>query len=465
MWASLAVGGYDNTFLLIGSGEQALSIMWLTLAMLFVTQCRTHPLPALIGMVFCVACSSLTWGLGLTMAPAVIVQFYLLEFPHFRPRAARWRWFSMWAAVVGVMVILHLALRALVHEPSSAGALSWNMPSRFFVQFAVSLGNLVGFSHAQAGSATPVKLVLALGLLATALCHGKNSRRVVTVFLAATVCYVAALVVFRADRDLFDGRYLFVPSLLWCVSFGIVLGGLYQHWGSWKRQSLVACMVLAAFFYVYHQRVVAGAARAQFDEYLTITAETLEGYNSLIDRLELQSQLSGEVVRLPDFPIVVPPNFFPTYFPFSAWVAVSRKDPLRGVELVQADELSATEIEAAAEFLDSVDSLQSRQAAHALRTVVPDTRSVLWLAEFAQQQRTTISLPNFTFAYPELQLSFPVSQCLSNAFKQSPSSLRVLSVGEVPSAELIGELERLESQGNSEAATWAALLRRFVNSS
>lgn len=464
MWASLAVGGYDNTFLLIGSGEQAVSIMWLTLAMCFVTQCHTHPIKSSIGMIFCATCSSLTWGLGLSMAPALLVQYYVLEFPSRSPHESRWKWLLMWAGVVGVISALHIALRAMVQEPSSAGELTWNMPWRFLVQYAVSLGNLIGFSHAQAGNAIALKLALALGLLAVAVFKCTNSRRLLSVFLVATVGYVATLVIFRADRDLFDGRYLFVPSLLWCVSCGIILAGLYDSFGTWGRKSLVACVALAAFFFVYHQRAVAGAARAQFDEYLTVTAETLDGYSSLIERLEEHAERSGEVVRLPDFPIVVPPNFFPTYFPFSAWVAVSRKSPPVGIELVQADKMTPAEIEEAAVFLDGVGSLQSRQAAHALRTVVQDTRSLIWLSEFAKQNNTTISLPNFTFAYPELELSFPVSQCLSNAFQPSLPSLRVLSAGEAPSTDFLAQLEQLESTGNSEAATWVAMLRQLSDS-
>lgn len=464
MWASLAVGGYDNPFLWIATGEQALCLMWLLLAMVFVTLCQTHPIISSIGMVFCAACSSLTWGLGLALSPALAVQYYLLEFPYLRHSVARWRWFGLWVGVVGLIALLHLALRALLQEPSSAGAFAWNMPWRFVVQFAVSLGNLIGFSPDQGGSAVALKLVLSSGLLTAALFSGKNARRIVLAFLVGTAGYLAVLVVFRADRDLLDGRYLFVPSLLWCVCIGVVLGGMYQHQGSRGKKTLVAGLILAGFFYLYHQRTVAIAARAEFDQHFTITAETIEGYNLLIDQLEQHAQLSGNVLRLPDFPIVVPPNFFPTYFPFSAWVAVASKDPPSGVELLRADELTLDEVEAAAAFLDSLATPQARQAAQAIRTVVPDTRSLIWLSNFAEQHETIISLPNFSFAYSEMNLSFPVMQCLANAFDQPLPSLRVLPVGQAPAAELKSHLELLNSCGDPQAPPWVTLLSRFAES-
>ncbi|CAL1125615.1 unnamed protein product [Cladocopium goreaui] len=456
MWATVAVGGYDNVFLLIGSGEQAPCIMWLTLAMLCVTQCQAYPVWSSVGMVFCLACSSLTWGLGLAMAPAVLVQFYLLESPSLRSSGLRWKWFLMWAGVVGLIALVHLVLRAVNQDPTTAGAMAWNMPWRFVVQFAAAFGNLIGFSHSQASSSIALKVTLVTLLLAAAFFYGGNSRRVLCVFLAATVGYVAVLVVFRADRDLFDGRYLYVPSLLWCVVAGVFVGGVYRHRRALGRKLLVACVMLAGLLHVYHQRAIAGEARAQFDQYLTITEETLEGYKALLVQLEQQAQLSGNAVRLPDFPIVVPPNFYPTYFPFSAWVAVVRDELPQGVELLEPDELTPQEIESAATFLESLDLLQARQAAHALRTAVPDSRSLMWLSEFAQQHEIVILVPNFTFAYPELNLSYPVIQCLSNAFDQSLPGLRVVSVDDVPKAELSQQLELLEASPDREAMfQWA----------
>ncbi len=458
-WAALAVGGYDNVFLFIATGEQAMCIMWLTIAMVIVTQFRRYPLVAGLGMALCMMASTLTWGLGLAMTPAIAVQYLLFE--RANNQRTKVPWLGLWLLVVSAVVLLHLALRATHQEPSSMGELNWNMPFRFVEQFAVALGNMLGFMHQQAGDSTGIKLTLAAALLVTTACMGQNARRLLAIFLVATMCYVAVLVVFRSDRNLYDGRYLYVPSILWCVCLGLVVDGLYRRSPAWSRRGVLLAVAIAGIAFFSHQRSVVLEARAQFDEYFSATEEALEGYSLLTDALEQQAEKTGFDVRMPLFPIVVPPTYFPMYFPYDAWIAVSRSTPPPGLSIESPGEISPNESQAAAQFLDQLSLPQAREAAQAIRTVGPDIRNLLWLSDFATEKGITIRLPDYTYVYPELDLRFSLAQCLYSSFATPLPSLEVVPKSSVEAEEILKLVALLGTNPAPEAAAWVAFLQQL----
>lgn len=464
MWASLAVGGYDNVFLFIATGEQAMCIMWLTIAMIFVTQSRQHPMLAGAGMAVSMIASGLTWGLGLSMAPAVAVQYLLFERTNDQTKKLPWRWLGLWMLVVFAVVFAHLTLRSMREEASSMGVLNWNMPYRFLEQFAVSLGNILGFMHEQAGDSTGIKFFLAAVLLLAAACMGQNARKLLAIFLVATSCYVAVLVVFRADRNLYDGRYLYLPSILWCVCLGLVLDGVYRLSPAWAQRGVLVVVAILGIAFISHQRSVAHEARTRFDKYFTTTAEALAGYALLTDTLEQHAAKTGYVMRMPQFPIVVPPTYFPMYFPYDAWVAVSRSRPPAGLVIASPGDLTLDESQAAAQFLDQLGQPQAQNAAQAIRTVGPDIQNLIWLSEFATEKGITIRLPDFTYAYPELELTFSLSQCLLSTFEPPLNSLEVVPKNSVGDEELQELVRLLKTSREPQAANWAAFINRLSSS-
>lgn len=152
------------------------------------------------------------------------------------------------------------------------------------------------------------------------------------------------------------------------------------------------------------------------------------------------------------------------YFPYDAWVAVSRSTPPAGLVIASPGDLTLDESQAAAQFLDQLGLPRTRNAAQAIRTVVPDIRNLIWLSGFATEKGITIRLPDFTYAYPEIELTFSLSQCLQSSFEPPLNSLEVVPKNSVGDEELRELVRLLKTSREPQAANWAAFINRLSSS-
>ncbi|MGE0534426.1 MAG: hypothetical protein AB7O68_05595 [Pirellulales bacterium] len=459
LWAiGTASGGLDNPLLWIMCGHYSLSLLGLLVAMYCVAGAGSQSGGLRVaGNYFAGFTAIGAWSTVTFAWPAVLLQI-VLSYPRLKPRFPRWivAWSTVF--VVGMLSVAFIVSvsggervnrLALGEAFLRTGAILTNSLATITLERAPELGWLTTEmkSHPldhplQAGYQRLAAIHLGRGWAGTRFgWHGLQTNAVVAAVVASLVvllvrgrvrwgvlavtwggCLSLALITSlggsaRSVQECAQyGRYLYYPTLAWCVTLGVAIDSLLSRPAVQRllarrgaRLSLSLVTVLAFTMVLVHQRYAAGYSREVFDWLAHDTSEDYQSQLGLIEQLgalEGQATASLEVV---DYPAkVTAPG--KDYWPASALAAACT--PGLRIRFIPCSKADESQIRETLRILDKVDSPAARQVAATLEPFVQQVQLLLWLDDFAKDERIQVRLPRMKVNAGER--SFACSELLAS---------------------------------------------------
>ncbi len=470
VWAGAAIGGYDNPLLWTSNSEQAVALGLLAAALLFVPYWPERPWIAGGGTALCVAGAALTWGILLCATPVVILQYVLLERP--RLDAAARRRANRAIAIVGAGVGLVFGLVALVMAYQGRSDTVFRLTAETLPRFAdlltEPLGGLLFLPATDAGAVRLVRWGLVVFVGATVLLAAPRARRAALAFSTIGISYVAVVVLFRASRDLSDGRYHYVSSFAWSIVVGIAVDAIVRRSPARARGALLVVLLAAGGGYLAFQRHTAHLARQQFDYFFEETTfAAFSRHEELLAWLEADGRRRNTVIRIPELPLAFPPFFQPVFYPLSALRVLRFPEGLPHLEIISPEQATRAEIAAAINLVQSSGLPAADEWTQRWQTVLPELQALAWLAEFADAQGRAIRVPAVAFRHPypeapELSLELPISQCLRVAFARPLEGLTLVPEAAISPEEAAELAEQLRQVRHPAARYWEEVYGRLA---
>jgi hypothetical protein len=465
LWAGSAIGRWDNTLLWRANVVLvAVPFTWL-LALWSLDQYqqrggRRWLALSVVASVVVIA----QWNAGVLLLPAVVMQAGWLGSRKLLVSEDRSRLLVRWLLLGGVLAIglggawlgLRVASRGV---PSDWGALErwplvgWVAPSFF----AVGLGDWTFWNGSGWGTNDlRSKWLVFVGLLVLTSWARPRDSWVLLLFGMTGLLYTAAVALLRADLGgeviLTSGRYFTVPILVLSVWLGGLVSGLEARFRDpMVRRSIWTVIAMTLGWHVFHQRMVAAEAAAQFDGL----------WRESVATLEVKRQGARELARLgseeepmpvPDLPLDVPPVAGP--FALSTLVAVMEDDVGRRLRLVAVGELSASDLQRASRSIAKLPAPLSREWLSLARSIQEDARSLRWLSRWSSEQKERILLPAMVRRYQQREFAW-------SDWSDVIMGTNALAFGWGASKEQTQDLmKRLQASPDGEARVWLERLEQ-----
>ncbi len=329
-WAGAAIGRWDNPLLWIAASHLSFAIMWLMAATWCMTKCREERgwYWWAIAMAASVTAAICTMGVTALMTVSLMVQFVWLHQGMKLPAPKRGVWFLAWFVPFACGTIWQVYVLSRAHLPTTAGQETvtiGGMLQGTMTLFSVALGHLFS-GLIWDTQAWGVALPVLVGAAAWAVVAYDSRLRNVTILLFLT-CAAYTVVVARARANMPPdvlasfGRFLYVPTLSWCVVIAVAATSLVQRVVLKPSLRFPLSMALACG-YLIQQSGLAAHSSQMFVELNHEVVNVLPDNVRLVE--QLQSSLGNDTnsVEISDFPVFVRP----LYQPFSVLRAYARQE-------------------------------------------------------------------------------------------------------------------------------------------
>jgi hypothetical protein len=468
LWSLAAIGGWENTLLVVVGGMIPLSLMWFLLAMVCVSQAPSRQSRWPLLLAGCTSLTILTWGSIIPLLPALPLQYLWLE----RTSPINWRtttaWLAAWAIPLVILGALQVAI-ALPHLNAAERRRDFSardVAQRSALQMSIALATLCyGRIVPPEEEALALKALLAAAAAIALLClvRGRTLRLVLLMFgiVAVNLILVNVRGVSVEFRDaMSSGRYFYIPTIAWCVAAGALLDAILERLAlSWRldRRLVAAAMVVLIALFAVHQRAVAATARDQFDRVSQIPMEQFRAQQRLLNALAQQGR--QQPLELPDLPVVAL-NPSRLLWLSSVFTRVCAPDDLSRLRFIPVDRASREQLARAVARLRGVDAPQAAQWAALFQATWPEFRALAWLSDYAVANDLVIRLPNIWF--PHGDVTYPANQCVAWGFSRPLPNVMFLTGNVVAKEEVRRLLARLRPNPHPAARTWVDLLNRML---
>ena len=473
LWGLSAIGGWDHPLSFMLCGFIAWGNLWLLLGMFCITRlpASTGPLwPALLALATTLA--MLSWGILVAVLPALPLQYVLLEHRAGLAKRRILGWALAW--LIPMMTVGALQVAMILPEVGRAERQRDFSPldvaMRVCGQLSMVAGNLT-YGHTVDPSDEPLwpKTLVAIAVTcgAAVVVRGQ-ALRFVAVLAALTLLYLTLADTGGSEIEFANvvtsGRYLYLPTMLWCCVLGAAADGLAAAWPKrsipWRRSGVVAgTMLLAA--YAVHQYGVASSARVLFDDIAFNGMERLQAQKQLLLDLARAARTAGTTLRVPDLPVLVSPpsHLLWTVSTFEAALLPGR---LEGLEVVPVDRCAQADLKRTLSALQNLNTAMARSWAELLVVSWEDFRALAWLAEFAEQSGEPVRILKFWMQHGDIMYS--IDQVQAWGLSRPSTPLQIVTDEQAFRHDLPGLLVRLERSPAPQARTWLASLRAFAPS-
>lgn len=449
LWAGAAIGHWDNPLCWFAVQCLPVATAAMLVAMIGAANWSTSPRSSASLIIAVVTIGGLYFGPYLVYVVAIALIAWR-ETPLGQRRAAL-------MAIAAPTILLAIAqagflLAAIHRKPSLAtGSPPVAIFERTFSLFGVALANLAApwpvgdrwppFAYLISASVVGAVLIVA---------WRRNLALVLPIFVS-TLLYLLAIGVSRSQQTVAEtissGRYLYAPTLFWCVTLGAAVSLLERRA---SRQTLTTFLVVGSLIgYVAVQRHAAESTSAKF--YAIHGATDIEPFGRQLARLRSIAR-SDRVY--PDIPLDVPP-LRNAYFPLSVLAANTGRigPPLHFVSLHDA---SPEELRL---FGDSSLERPTEldEWARTARAATPLIDRLHWLIAVARQDRRTIRLPDGDVVMAPLTIR--LSDWLKFGGFSRQGIVSVAPAKEISAKEEDDALAWLRSKTGPEAADWRRYLQ------
>lgn len=447
LWGGAAIGMPENPFLHLMSGEQTVSLFWVLLGMWFVARKDSlGSILALPGMAACVFISLMTWGVAASFAPVILVQWILLDAGSSRSRAERAGWSLVFLFAWFGTLLLHLLIlgtQILQGWGTSSLAPGFSSAVSGVMLFLASLENLMPWAAFVAGCHWLLALPILVFVAVRCRKLDATTRKVVAVFLAIALGFVAAVVLFRSGGEMQQGRYLYLPTLFWCVAIGCIIDAPTRGTSPPPPARRIR-MAGAMLIFLVGQRTLATSARMDCDRHFAVTSTAIDDYVNLFRELARRPP-NGPVV-IPDAPLLLPPHMA-GYFSVSAFVCVFKPEGNESLVIVPADRFLDEHADSLASILGTSNNPAAISLTASIEQVVPDLRLLSDLESKLRENHQLLRLGRTTLGYPALGLELDMHEAFARGLHRLPESLDFTGESSPDGwRELLSTLEPLKTE-------------------
>lgn len=418
LWGSASFGRWDNALLWIAMTTTSCGPVLFLLAATATAHLRsTYSAVWTCASFFAVICMILAWNATILFLPALLLQWLLLfrqtsftglpnDVTHSTiSRRTQLIWIIGWLSAL----VLSLAFTFSGLKQATQGVPHHLPPFNHWLtalmgtvsMLAVTASDLTFWTaSALASDDLAGKYLVMTVLLSGAFFLRPEARSIVLVMLTAAITFSMATFLMRQnlgnDFVLTSGRYYGIPVLFWCAYIGMVIDGLTSRIAAQSsRMAFGAAIVALLLLHLSHQSHVASLAVKQFDKLWT---ESTVQFNDQWKTAQQLSEVSArDKLRVPDFPINVPPvkNLY-LLSTLSLLAENARSSP---TEFVSIDQLSEDELLRIQRVLGSINTSSARDWHQTIRSLHEDVKALYWLNDWAKESNTTYQLPDVTFHY------------------------------------------------------------------
>lgn len=372
LWSLTAVGGWENPLIFIGASHLTFGLLFLLGAMACVTRFANGRALLWAGMMAAsLSASVLMMGSLWVLTPALLLQLLWLEWRREMGRSRLLLWLAAWLVPFLALGAVQVPL-LLGSQLEDAAGKRVDLPEtllRSGASFTYALQDLF-YRMTMDGRGAPSRGTIFVGsiLWCLLLYLLERQRRFLLWVTAIGGVYVllvqAARVHLPMDTVLMSGRYLYVPTWMWCVG---IAAGLSDPVFAEKKDRVtraivvVVCMGVAWSF--IHQREVARRTTREFAELSADRSARFRDQMALFQMLSARASEEGTPVVLPNYPLLVPPEIA------GAWTfyrgAFSRRLP--DMRFTGTLDASDEEVETVVALLRSIDHADAERWIETMR--------------------------------------------------------------------------------------------------
>lgn len=477
LWASAAIGRWDNPLIWICGGAIVWSTMWLLAAIGIATRPHGNGSRAsATGMALVLTASMTTWGVMGMLSPLVPVARWLSGAGS-TGRPPGWlRWFIAWGVPVVAFGLWQAAVARSSFRAPPAYSVRANLAEASFFEPAIRAGmqmlaSLSGVtlcidSAQQEGKGLIVGAVLAVAVLAGLWRAPPIGRRLALLLLAGAAGYLIVAHAMRTDvtrtEALAWGRYRYLPTLAWCAALGVAVGSVT---GRERRGGRIAALAvtLVLLAIIAANRRLAVATAADFRRVRGPLHEVYQANVRLLDSLNSMGNRRGRTLRFPQIPVDLPP-VRNVQFPLSSFIALKRRHGLPGIQVVVAERLQAADVRRVQAALGSLSNPRARQWSALVRDAVHTQGLVVWLSRFARANGLVVRLPRemaVQLGPRSNRLSFTLAQFIADGFASPPDRIEFVSPAELPQDGVTRTVRLLGESNDPRAGYWLTVFRRL----
>lgn len=460
LWAGAAIGRWDNPHVWIATAAIPFAWLLLLLAMVAATRYRGPRSGTWsIAMGTCLAISIGSFGPMLLLAPAILGLLIFFE----AARPADGRRFLSWGLAWLLPVLVGIGLQVTAVLPRAWGELS-NQPAldpislilRIGAQLAVTLSNLLWRDAAgNPSDYLAVDVPIALGLCALMELAPRPARRVVIGGFLLAAMYLATVNIARPNLPLEValtwGRYLYLPTIVWCLVLGALAERAWQSTRGWGRIVLAALALPALAGFVWQQRRVTTQAVAQAEQTFAAEIGQLRANQAVVHWLNREGARHREVIKFPEMPVIWG-SVGEVFFPLSVFLALVEPGEDANVAVAPGNLLPPREIDRALAALKQCPEPAARTWAEITSRVARFQEQLRWLSAMAEKRGLPFRLPNFDVEIGNLR--FPLAQLVGFGFTAGLPGIRIVPESELSPAEVSDTLLALRATGSVDGAFW-----------
>ncbi|MBX9787758.1 MAG: hypothetical protein K2Y37_02490 [Pirellulales bacterium] len=396
-WAGAAVGNMDNPGIWPLTGYVSLSLVILLTLTILLTYAadgwRWH---------YYMAIALATLALVLVDSPNLLFVPFLLAYSAVWFRGKQF-------APVRRRLLISLGAPFLLVVPwailSASAAMSEHDRQRQFevveiwqrtgAELGVSLGTLLYSLPYTDSLLGEISIATVAVVLAAVVLQGAH-RKLFLAMLAMTSAHVLSFNLGGVNQEfqfaVNSGRYLYFPTLFWCLLAALVLGRLLA--GAPRGLAIVWCLIVVLVpLHLRHQRAVAEQAVLIYDQDTVVWRTVYQRQRHILERLAQRAQREGHPLALADMPVRMPTSMR-LVWPASAFTATcvpaarphlnfydsasNDDDPNRQLALMQACE----------------DPGQPSGWENTLSAAMALRSQFTWLVECGRARGVAVSFPN-----------------------------------------------------------------------
>lgn len=409
LWASVAIGHWDDPLLYISSNNYVGAMAFFLWAMYAQTQIvGPHAWAWSVAAACCALTSFGLWGISWTWSPVLVLQVLLLrqQMPReLRPGAAL---VAISMAPIVVWGFLSVTVFLLTRTSGSIPSfVPGQAVGRAMAQLVTSMGHMVGPTLILVPrSHLWWEFLLGAAIVGLACLH-LTARPLIALLLLLSLLHLTLVNLYRPgytlEGSLAQARYLYIAWPFWCVA----LSAAFTLWSFWQRHSVWAigiCLGLALPI-AAHQGIVARAALASFEQRWNQASAVCQQKRDLLRLLAEEQSSSDDPLILADIPIWIPP-VYNRYFPLSALHAVCDDEGAEHLTIVPAAWLTDDQVRHIYATLAQQSNPSAARWANLTLLVYGDARALEWLDDLLGQEKSPPPVPDMWRMYDQMHVRY-----------------------------------------------------------